>query len=365
MFDSKHYVPILRWKAAEKEALGKLSSKQKELITPLLEILMPQPNSFSNADGAITPRELLEKSVAKFKEVALNIPADILKYWGTSPAFIDLGLIDISLRAQTINQIIETGNSLGIKLIPVVSLNSDDATKKGVCSSGKVYGNGLCLRLSRTDFDKPTELPEKIKLFLKECGLSLENIDLLIDFKITDGQCSDLEGIIKIIPNLSDWRTFTFASGSFPLDLTAYTIGLNYIDRVDWVGWESQINSSKLKRKPAFADYTIQHPIYIEPAPGANPSASIRYTLKDKWMIMRGQGLRNPKSAGYAQYPANAQLLSKRQEFFGASFSYGDDYIENGGKDLKTKKTGNPRTWLRAGINHHLACTVDQISNLP
>ena len=30
MFKSKHYVPVLRWKAAEKEALKELNDKQKE-----------------------------------------------------------------------------------------------------------------------------------------------------------------------------------------------------------------------------------------------------------------------------------------------------------------------------------------------
>src|ERR1700730_15756466 len=45
MFDSKHYVPILRWKAAEKEALEQLTSKEKESMTPLFEILMPQPKN--------------------------------------------------------------------------------------------------------------------------------------------------------------------------------------------------------------------------------------------------------------------------------------------------------------------------------
>ena len=96
-----------------------------------------------------------------------------------------------------------------------------------------------------------------------------------------------------------------------------------------------------------------------------NPSASIRYALKDKWIIMRGQGLRGEKSKGFAQYPANAQLLSKHKEFFGANFSFGDSYIEEKGRDIKTKETGTPRTWLRAGINHHLACVIFQISNLP
>lgn len=79
---------------------------------------------------------------------------------------------------------------------------------------------------------------------------------------------------------------------------------------------------------------------------------------------MRGQALIGEKSKGHAQYPANAQLLSQQDEFFGADFSYGDAYIASKGKDINTKETGTPRTWLRAGINHHLSCVIYQLANL-
>ena len=38
MFDHKHYVPILRWKRAERVALRDLPYADKLLMTPLVEI---------------------------------------------------------------------------------------------------------------------------------------------------------------------------------------------------------------------------------------------------------------------------------------------------------------------------------------
>ena len=83
-----------------------------------------------------------------------------------------------------------------------------------------------------------------------------------------------------------------------------------------------------------------------------------------KGRALRPSGLKKKKSPGFSQYPAQARLLSTQLEFFGKDFSAGDAYIAEKGKDLNTKETGNPMTWLRAGINHHLTCTADQVSNL-
>lgn len=369
MFNSKHYIPILRWKAAEREALEKLDDTKKKFITPLIELIMPQPKTFKikNSEGIErwkTLQELLEESLESFKKKLPKIPDEIKKFWGTTPCFIDSSLTHITIRAESLVQIFSMGEKLNISLIPVVSLNSDLETQTGAISLGTKYSCGLCLRLFRSDLFNRSILGEKINDFLSFHKLSEENIDLLMDFQITDEQSLKIADII--IPNIDKWRTFIVASGAFPQDLTQFLIpDLYRIPRKDWNYWLSQVNSNKLKRNPSFADYTIQYPIYKEPVHGSNPSASIRYTLNEQWMIMRGQGLRGEKSKGFSQYPANAKLLSEQVEFFGRDFSYGDAYIADKAIDLKSKETGTPRTWLRAGINHHLACTADQIANLP
>ena len=77
---------------------------------------------------------------------------------------------------------------------------------------------------------------------------------------------------------------------------------------------------------------------------------------------MRGEGVFNQDGPGFAQFPANAQLLCERPEFCGANFSYGDQYIEEMG--MQVEKPGNAMTWLCAGINHHMTLVVHQIAKL-
>ena len=167
------------------------------------------------------------------------------------------------------------------------------------------------------------------------------------------------------MPFLDRWRTFILASGAFPENLTGFMKNQQHTyPRSDWEYWRAQIDKvGTHTRIPTYSDYTTQHPVFQEPVPGANPSASIRYTSDHYWVIMRGEGLRNPNGAGYQQWPANAQLLCKRPEYCdcGPDFSYGDNFIYK--TNLQSKNPGNAETWLRAGVNHHITFTIRQIAN--
>lgn len=370
MFNDKHYVPILRWKAAEKDALRDVPAKDKDAISPLLELIMPQPKKTSIRNGN-TPAQMLEESVSLLSTKAVEIPAEILEYWGKKPIFIDVHLIDATVRAACLEQILLGAKVLGIFVIPVISMTSttsvesDAKAKEFALDFAEKHNHGICLRLSRSDLRRES-VADEINAFLKFHGLKKADTDLLIDLQIADDEYKSLVPRINALPGLSEWRTFTLISGAFPVDLTKFKQpDLYRIERMDWKAWLD--SNSSLSRKAAFGDYTIQHPVYREPVPGANPSASIRYTAREEWLVMKGQGLRSPKSAGHAQYPANAALLIGQPEFksFGETFSVGDAYIAKMGKEpTKAKQTGNPRTWLRAGINHHLVCVVWQLSNL-
>jgi Beta protein len=90
-----------------------------------------------------------------------------------------------------------------------------------------------------------------------------------------------------------------------------------------------------------------------------NFSASIRYTASEDWVIMRGEGVLNEDGAGYAQFPAQAQLLLCRPDFCGAPFSDGDLYIHNMAQ--QSAKNGTAKDWLAAGFNHHLTFVVRQL----
>ncbi|MEK9158093.1 MAG: beta family protein [Patescibacteria group bacterium] len=364
MFDHKHYVPILRWKAAERDALLKLKPSEKEMITPVFEFIMPQPKAPKQDEKAKTPEEQREESINKFQLSILEMPEQISKYWGRTPVFIDMRLIDGSIRAEALERLLALGTNLDLFMIPVVNIipvidfESDIKTRAVAIKFAKQGKHGLCLRLSPLELNSPS-FADDIDKFVAKSGLLKKDIDLLVDQGLI-GEGDSTEIGLANIPDLKEWRTLTLIGGSFPPDLSKFLIGADTIERYEWSGWLKEINKN-LKRKPSFGDYTILHPIYREPVRGAIPSASIRYTLKDRWLIMRGQG---GAKKNHSQYLANARLLKEHADFFGENFSYGDGYIAEKSKDLNSKETGSARTWLTAGINHHLVCAISQLSSV-
>lgn len=366
MFNSNHYIPILKWKRAEQGALKALLEEHKKYITPLIQFVMPKYES----------SEQLENAVKKFEEKYLpDIPDKIVDVWGNSSIFIDVSLLfTTELKIKSITSISEKGHKLGSNFIPVIHISDDQEIKKTAFSVAKDYGSGLCLRIICSDLTNIDELNRVITSLVSESGLKEKDIDLLVDIKEAEengDKYSKYLDLSQQISNLSKWRTFTFAAGAFPKDLSECKLDEeNLIPRVDWQSWERYANPNNLQRTPAFADYTIQHPIYKEVTQFFHPTTSIKYTLKENWLIMKGQKQK------YELYLASAaELFKNKKIFYGEGFSSGDKFIadkakhfesyikaKNAGKNIKG--TGSTETWLRAGINHHLSLVANQISNL-
>jgi hypothetical protein len=360
MFDSHHFVPILKWKRAEQGALKELSTKRKKYITPLIQFVMPIPKS----------SESLEELIVRFENLAPEIPDKIIEIWGSDPIFIDVSLLFTTpLKAKSLEVISRRGCECHAKFIPVIHLNDDEAIKKVAYKLAKENGTGFCLRLICTDFSDITKLNQNLATLLSKSGLEEKDIDLLVDIKEIEenGKYSHFLNLSQNITNLLKWRTYIFAAGSFPEDMSKCKPDEeNLIPRVEWNCWKNSVSNNKLKRKPSFADYTIQHPIYKEATQFYPPTTSIKYALKNDWLIMKG------KKQKYELYLANAALLVEDSRFYGENFSSGDSYISAKAKHFAiyiknraVKGTGSTETWLKAGINHHLSLMTHLIANLP
>jgi hypothetical protein len=359
MFGPKQYMPILRWKMAEKLALRDLRQEDRSQITPLIEFT---PKMFD------APRQGKKKGVTPNpSEVLLREAKDLLANWGYSPFFLDLQHLDGNgpVVVPSSNPLIYLANKVRdyrLLLIPVTGLKRTDEHQSAVANVAATDRRGVCLRLTPSDV-LGTTFHHDLKCVLQKLGTKKSDMDLLLDCGVSSPKTTDLGVLFDRIRDLTEWRSLTAASGSFPKDLQQYRPGSHEILRNDWLSWKQLTSGEqRITRKPSFADYTIQYGHYVEPVENCNPSASIRYTLEDRWLIMRGEGLLNEKGPGGAQYTANAILLRDRAEFYGAGFSEGDAYIFD--MSNRTDKCGNPRTWIQAGLNHHMTVVSRQIANL-
>lgn len=335
IFKDSHYVPILRWKRAERVALRQLTNSVRGKITPLLELVPAVDN-----DPA-------------------KVSTDIGGNWGFSPFFLEfLNLPDLEA-ADLVSKVFHATQTTGLRPIPVTGLDRGRSYQLAVTAIVAKEKRGACIRLFPRDLNTQY-LSYDLTRLLSRLGLNPEQVDLIVDYQLLADFAITYVELCRRIPNLARWRTFTVASGAFCKNLTEYPKNGQYNrNREDWLFWQSN-SDAPIPRRPTYSDYSIQYAYYEEPPDRAKVSASIRYTSENHWVIMRGEALSSEGSPGSAQYAAHAQLLCERDEFCGAQFSAGDTYIDNLNKGLEGP--GSPETLLRAGINHHITMVTNQLS---
>jgi len=357
MFDHNHYVPILKGREGEYGALKQVTDRSRDRITPLIEI-PPIPWDFVNG----SPSKSIDDHL---KKVCKNI----LGAWGGERSlFLDTLWLPADVRMtdgrHPLSFLLDHGYSMGLKLIPVTGLLRGD---KHVTSCRKAHtanGAGVCIRIQREDFTEFSDLPNALDALLRSVAVPIRQADLVLDLRaITDGEIDEDEvaALVRSIPSLNQWRTFTLAATSFPTNLVGLPASdCSRVQRLEWKLWKMvQRKLPSSIRKPAFGDYAISHPEPSEVDPRImKPSASVRYTYRTYWLVMKARNLRDH---GYAQFHGLCSELMKRVEYSGTGFSWGDEYIGECGR--QRRGPGNLTTWRKVGTSHHLAFVLDQLSS--
>ena len=140
------------------------------------------------------------------------------------------------------------------------------------------------------------------------------------------------------------------------------------VPREEWIAWRDYLHAKRqnLPRLPTFSDCAIQHQSGVE---GFNPilmqvSASIRYTLEEDWLLIKGESTR--MKAPSDQFPKLAHRLvyGDLQKYF-----LGPDHCR-GCESMKAAADGAPRLgsaeiWRRLGTIHHVSMVMQGIDSLP
>jgi hypothetical protein len=351
-FGPDHYVPVLKIKRGEKRALQCISSALQPQITPLLEIVA------RTADSAPTIHDHLNTA---FKDLAESVRP-------YSRCLLDAREIAPDGPAGAVETFQRASNA-GIVFTPVtgVSRNTD------VTAALEHRAHGIALRLTREEFERG-RLASRIEAFLRRHGLEPEEIDLIIDLGavevlIADGIAILTRAFMAEIPSQERWRTFTVSACAFPKSMGIVDRNSHdFVKREEWIAWRDHLQTERhnLSRLPTFSDCAIQHPAGVE---GFDPrimqvSASIRYTLTDDWLIIKGVSTRFTRPA--AQFPALATRLvygHLRHYFAGPNHC-------DGCRSMKAAADGAPsfgsaEAWRRLGTIHHISMVMQGLGSLP
>lgn len=349
-FGPNHYVPVLKVKGGEKRALQRIPQIHQSRIVPLLEIVERKPPKTSSAH--------LNTAFTNLAEALHPYPR----------CFLDAH--EIAADGQTgAAEVFQRASDAGIVFTPVTGVSRSIDVVPALAHRT----NGLALRLTRSEFENGG-LATRIDVFLSQHGLLPEELDLIIDL----GAVEDLvvEGIAALtsafmveVPHQQRWRTFTISACAFPKGMGAVDRNSHaLIERAEWLAWKNYLygNRADLQRLPTFSDCAIQHPAGVE---GFDPrimpvSASIRYSLENDWLLIKGHSTRASRPG--EQFPALARELvygNLRSHFYGSVHCNGCEFMKaaaDGATGL-----GSAGVWRQLGTIHHLSVVIQALGSLP
>jgi len=355
MFDHLHYVPLLRSRPAELRALRDLSKDSRRSITPIIEVI---PRTFSNCSSHSDVQDALTQMATHFSA------------WKGDRIMLDFNPLDWDyhdlrhLSRHPAEGLCDRFSQMGLTPVPLLTLKMAPRSIYGRTITGlmKRYTSGACLRISPGELSVSGGIQDLITRSLEPHGLSPANTDLVLDRCAVDSSSRQFAEIAPSIPWLNEWRTFTVLAGSFPEDLSSLAKGaVHLLRRHEWSQWED-IKTTWRGRKPAYGDYTIQHVYFKEPVVVPNFSASVRYTIEDGFLVLRGEGVLNPGGPGFRQWNGWAKYLTGLADYCGPTFSPGDGYADERARDGATP--GNAQSWLQAGFSHHMTLVSLQARGL-
>ena len=359
MFGHRHYVPILKWKMGEYQALQRLSDRVKDALTPLLEI---PPVGFDFEAGQ--HRETVDAHLGDFGK-------RLKSKWQSRPCFVDLKYLPPSTRMicgrHCVETVFEATRNEGCRAVPVLSFESDAAFIAAVVAVIQHDRRGVCFRLALSDFDRP-RMAQDLEALLVRLGLGWEEADLILDFGSANylpiaAFTRTMGTLMGMLPALNRWRTLTIAGTSYPASIADIDpiVGYELRPRHEWAAYRAYVSSlGRDARIPTFGDYAVAHPDLVElDMRLIKPFAKLRYTINDNWHMGRGTPVR---THGFAQFQSMCQVLVSRPYFSGAAYSAGDAHIA--GCAAGTLPTGNLSTWVWVSTNRHLTKVVDDLASL-
>ncbi|MDR3575994.1 MAG: beta family protein [Anaerolineaceae bacterium] len=355
---SNQYIPCLRWKQGEYQALSRLSLSARDSIVPLIEVAEIGFDFETKTDS---------KTIDEHLRTFAN---RVRQKWGISECFIDMRYIEPSELMSDGQHpgefIFNDLRSKGVLAIPAIRIQEELRYQAVIHQVVKTDGRGLCIRVNieevaKRDFDK------KVQDLILGYKLSIEECDFIIDlispnFDPIDRFAVLLTNYIQSLPNLERWRSFGIIGTSFPKNLSGLTKGISIFPRNEWRLYKllvAQLNKIRV-RIPSFGDYAINHPDLLSlDMRLLKPNASVRYTIDEKWLVAKGQNVRD---FGFDQYKELCQKIIRSKYYYGTEFSEGDKYIYSCANDKVS--TGNLSTWRWVGTNHHIETVAKDVAKL-
>jgi len=357
------YVPILKAKKGEFDAVTHLSKRAGQQIIPLFDV--PQQDK-ENA-----------KSVESFLRKVVSGIANVMK--GKS-IFMDLSQWAPNAQTEGGEHVIPyLRNQLErcdviVNLVVKYDFWHDPAYVDAMKSIRLEKSRNYCIRLNM-DNDTvedvkadPDYVAEQLTDIIEQLAANPRDICLLIDFGDISGSKPSIEDMIdeaKQIISLAQntgFSQFILAGASFPISIDK-AVGERdsegLVLRKEMITWQALLSETPTLNI-TFADYGVRNPNSPDGSQYfSHTNGKIRYTIDEKYFIARGHRLYRTGNK-FRQFCDLAQVIIGSGHYLGEKFSWGDEQILLYGNPDE-KKTGNQAIWISIDTNHHIETVVMEI----
>lgn len=351
------YVPVLKWRQGEYQALLRLDDVHRQRVIPLIEVTPPE---YDFEEGKV--KKTLEKQLGPF---ARRLKAK----WGSQPAFLETVLLEPTARmpggVHPLTYLLEGARADEARLVPVTGLERDIALNNALAAAVLIDGLGIAVRCSLDEIADP-DFPTKFASVIDSLAVGTSDVDLIVDlaaknFEPLDDLADLVSGFFQSDPIYNEVRSLVLIGTSFPASMGDIKGPRQTVSRLEWKLYKKVVASLPEDfPPPTFGDYAISSAdIPKGDMRLLKPSASVRYTIDEAWLITKGKNVRDN---GFEQFRERCGDVVTSGKAFPLGYSAGSDYVR--GCHAKTEKTGNLTTWRWVGTNHHITKVVDDLASL-
>lgn len=330
-----NYVPVIKSKANDIDAIVRASSLTRASIKPLLE----PPISIEENQ--------VRTNLSKTADAILKHLPDIQFYF--DPLSFEAEFRQLASIGHIAQEGKQVSPTFGVHRLP----SNANALKHIV----QTYSLPLGIRVELQDMDESPEITwSKIVEFSAKMEINVRNIELILDLRhvIADKAnriSTSVLNFITLPPEHLRPRSIILIGSSAVASVSGIDIdGQSPVRRVERDIWMNVNFELDGMRTVQFGDYGVLNPDFVFSGPNPNANAKIRYSHGAFHQIFRGHGLYRP--ARFDQYHDLAKRVVDSKWFAGNAFSYGDSYIA--ACAVGTDGPGNLATWVKVDTNHHL-----------
>jgi hypothetical protein len=347
------YTPILKGKANDLKALGKLPRSLAPHVHPLVELLSPNEG------------ESIETSCVRFAH-------QLRKHCPLHAVSVDLHSIapehETADGSRALEALCANLRGQGILFTPVFGFDHEPELWERIAHIAVREGRGLTFRLKIDDLEAGEDTIADLIERLRYADIPASSTKILIDLEsIGDLDVVSLvrlrglaQDFVDAALTAANFGLISVIASSMPKDVgSVVKEGSKSFYRQEipiWLNVAAGVPSEGI----AFGDYGIVHPNFTDKIIATNANAKIRYTKGLHHHVFRGYSLK--EGLKYKQYHELAQRVVDSSVYLGRDHSFGDDYTWRCAN--MEVSSGSLGTWVEVDMNHHLVYVAAQLPQI-